>query len=280
MVRPRRVAPDDDDEGEGADDDVRPLLGVMTIVAILIATIGGLAWFFALAGATELRGWNRISIVIAFLALAWLVLTVDRLLAGHLRDRRWRAVVAVGALVVVVAGIADQTSKAIVPDRRAYAAEYHADRQYFGAIESRLPRGAAVFQLPYVPYPESGPYVNIIDYDPLRPYLNTKDLRWSYGGMRRRASDWQAVTSAEPAPQIVDDAVATGFSGILVDRNGYQDKAESLTVELAQITGDQGFAATTIGGSSSTSRARRRSTSNRRHLRSAPRRTEVLAARP
>ena len=87
-VRPRRVAPhDDDDEADGADEDVRPMLGVMTIVAILIATIGGLAWFFALAGATEVRGWNRISIVIAFLALAWLVLTVDRLLAGHLRDR-------------------------------------------------------------------------------------------------------------------------------------------------------------------------------------------------
>ena len=41
--------------------DVRPLLTVLTLVAILVATMGGLAWFFAIAGFTEMRGWNRIS---------------------------------------------------------------------------------------------------------------------------------------------------------------------------------------------------------------------------
>ena len=60
--------------------------------------------------------------------------------------------------------------------------------------------------------------------------------------MKGRDSDWQAVAATEPAAQIVQDAIATGFSGVLVDRNGYQDKAESLTAELAQLTGDPGFA--------------------------------------
>ena len=132
-----------------------------------------------------------------------------------------------------------------------------------------------------MPYPESGPYVNIIDYDPLRPYLNTKDLRWSYGGMRGHASDWQAVTSTEPAEQMVADAIATGFSGILVDRNGYQDKAESLTADLAQITGDAGFASADdrwvyFDLSAPTAQYEQSTTPAQR----AARRSEVLAARP
>ena len=237
---------DDDDGGRGRlprrGDDVRPLFGVLTIVIILVATMGGLAWFLAVAGFTELRGWNRISIVVAFLALAWLALSIDRLLAHRSYGVRGRALLALAGVVVIVFGIADQTSKQIVPDRRTYQAEFHADRAYFGAIEDRLPRGAAVFQLPYIPFPEAGPVNNIVEYDPLRPYLNTKHLRWSYGGMKGRDSDWQAVAATEPAAQVVQDAIATGFSGVLVDRNGYQDKAESLTAELAQLTGDPGFA--------------------------------------
>jgi phosphoglycerol transferase len=276
---------DDDDGGRGRlprrGDDVRPLFGVLTIVIILVATMGGLAWFLAVAGFTELRGWNRISIVVAFLALAWLALSIDRLLAHRSYGVRGRALLALAGVVVIVFGIADQTSKQIVPDRRTYQAEFHADRDYFGAIEDRLPRGAAVFQLPYIPFPEAGPVNNIVEYDPLRPYLNTKHLRWSYGGMKGRDSDWQAVAATEPTAQVVQDAIATGFSGVLVDRNGYQDKAESLTAELAQLTGDPGFASAddrwvffdlavpTAQYNQSTTPAQR-----------ASRRAEVLAARP
>ncbi len=241
LVRVARPGTPRDDRG-GTGDDVRPLFGVLTIVIILVATMGGLSWFLAVAGFTELRGWNRISIVVAFLALAWLALSVDRLLGRRSYGSGGRALLVGVGVVVIVLGIADQTSKQIVPDRRTYQAEFHADRAYFGAIEDRLPRNAAVFQLPYIPFPEAGPVQNIVEYDPLRPYLNTKHLRWSYGGMKGRDSDWQAVAATEPAAEIVQDAIATGFSGVLVDRNGYQDKAASLTTELAQITGDPGFA--------------------------------------
>ena len=229
-------------DDDNIDKDVRPLFGVLTIVIFLVATMGGLAWFFAIAGLTELRGWNRISIAISFLALAWLALSVDRLLARRAWGVRGRTVIAIVGVVVIALGIADQTSKQIVPDRRTYQAEFRADRAYFAAIEARLPRGAAVFQLPYIPYPEAGPVVNTIDYDPLRPYLNTKHLRWSYGGMKGRAADWQAVTTNEPAEQMVQDIIATGFSGVLVDRNAYQDKGEAVIADLTRITGDPGFA--------------------------------------
>ena len=222
---------------------MRPLFGVLTIVIFLVATMGGLAWFFAIAGLTELRGWNRISIAISFLALAWLALSVDRLLARRAWGVRGRTVIAIVGVVVI--------------RRWDRGSDVEADRPGPAYVPSRIPcrsrllrcdrsasphRGAAVFQLPYIPYPEAGPVVNTIDYDPLRPYLNTKHLRWSYGGMKGRAADWQAVTTNEPAEQMVQDIIATGFSGVLVDRNAYQDKGEAVIADLTRITGDPGFA--------------------------------------
>ncbi len=176
--------------------------------------MGGLAWFLAVAGFTEMRGWNRISTLVAFLALAWLVLSVDRLLASSRLAQIGRWPIAAGALVLVLVGIADQTSSAIVPDRRDVATEFAADREYFAQLEEQLPRGAAVFQLPYMPYPETPAIENMIVYDPLRPYLHTNELKWSYGGMKGRESDWQAVTGSKPTSEIVDDAIAAGFSAV------------------------------------------------------------------
>ena len=81
LVRSIRSRGSPRSDNDDVDHDVRPLFGVLTIVIFLVATTGGLAWFLAIAGFTELRGWNRISIVISFLAVVWLALSVDRLLA-------------------------------------------------------------------------------------------------------------------------------------------------------------------------------------------------------
>lgn len=47
-------------------------------------------------------------------------------------------------------------------------------------VQTELPSGASVFQLRYLPYPESPPMYEMQDYDPLRGYLHTTGLRWSY----------------------------------------------------------------------------------------------------
>jgi hypothetical protein len=237
VVRPAsgRHASDDDEE-------VRPLLSVFTLVVLLVATIGGLAWFIAIAGLQEIRGWNRSSIVVAFLVLAWLALTVDRLRSRRAWGRRGRAIAIMVAVAVIGLGIADQTGRTLMPDWRDSEAEYHADRGYFTAVERRLPTGASVFQLPYVPYPEAGTVVDILDYDPLRPYLHTQELRWSYGGMKGREADWQQRLVNQPVATLVDDVVAAGFSGLLVDTYGYADRAPVMLEELREVTGDPGFA--------------------------------------
>ena len=226
---------------EAADD--RSLFEVLAVVSILIATIGGLSWFLGLAGLEEIRNWNRMSIVVAFLALAWGALTVDRLVARVPRGRAKALLLLLP--VVVVLGVADQTSSSIVEDRDAWAAEFRADQAFFGELERQLPDGAMVFQLPVVRYPESGLIVASGDYDLMRPYLSTRDLRWSYGGIRGRESEWQQSVISKPVPEMVDDIVAAGFSGVLVDTYAYVDRAAVLNEELTAVSGSEPVASST-----------------------------------
>ena len=111
---------------------VQPL-GALTLVAILCGTVAGLNSVLAAIGFAELRAWNRISILIAFLALAGLGLGVDTLL----RRVRWRrprleAVAAVGvAGALALVALYDQTSDALIPDYPTGAASWGSDEAYF-----------------------------------------------------------------------------------------------------------------------------------------------------
>ncbi len=100
-------------------------------------------------------------------------------------------------------------------------------------IEELLGGRAAVFQLPIIPYPEAGPREDMVDYDLLKGYLHSQDLRWSYGAVRGRPrADWQRQLEGEPAPRLVRAVAAIGFDGIWIDRFGWADRAVGLEADL------------------------------------------------
>jgi hypothetical protein len=210
--------------------------GLAALVALFFAWTGGGATFIAVVE-PEIRSWNRLSIFIGFFCLLAVGLLLDRLLVA-LRPRRWGAAVAALALgAVLTIGALDQTSDAFVPPYDTLAADYRSDAQFVRAIERQLPDGAMVFQLPYVPFPEAPPVWKMYDYDELRGYLHSHDLRWSYGVVRGRAEDRNGALAAEPVPQMVQDVAAAGFAGIYVDRFGYQDAGAQLERELTAAVG-------------------------------------------
>ncbi len=51
--------------------------------------------------------------------------------------------------------------------------------KFFSQAEQQLETGAMVYQLPYLDYPETGPF----DYKHFVGYLFTDTLKWSYGGV-------------------------------------------------------------------------------------------------
>jgi phosphoglycerol transferase len=142
-----------------------------------------------------------------------------------------------GLITLLVVAIADQTSPHFVPAYQAIRTEFESDARFVKQIETSLPEGAMIFQLPYVPFPENGPVHSMNDYDLFRGYLHSSKLRWSYGAMRGREGDrWQRMVASKPVHELVDAVVLAGFSGIYIDRYGFQGDSEaSLEKELSLL---------------------------------------------
>lgn len=214
--------------------------GAAMLVALLIATMGGFSSLIGLVYA-ELRAWNRLSIFIAFFAFVAVAVALDRARPLLSRPRHGRALFAAVLAAVFLFGALDQTSDAYVPAYRETASRYWSDRAFVRQVEDRLPDDASVFELPYASFPEyiPPPPGRTVVYDLLRPYLHSRDLRWSFGAMYGRPEDWAARLSDEPLAEVVPIVSAVGFDAIYVDRLGYANDAaaDAAERELVRIVG-------------------------------------------
>jgi phosphoglycerol transferase len=217
------------------------VLAALSALAVLFGVTGGLSWTFGIAGFTEIRSWNRISIFIAFYALVAVGLALDWAVR-HTRAFPYKPVAVSGvAALLVVIGVFDQTSSAIIPDSRRNEAAWNADAVFVQRIEDTLGPDGKVFQLPYLPFPEAEldvPPYGMVDYDPLRGYLHSDELYWGYGGTRGRAADWQAQVVERATPRMLDAITAVGFDGLWIDTLGYPNHAEEIIVEVEDATGE------------------------------------------
>jgi hypothetical protein len=212
---------------------LRPL-AVLNLVAVLLATIGGFGSLFALMVTPLIRAYGRMSVVIAFLSLFAVVLHLERLAAG-----RRRLVIALASSVLAF-GFLDQVSSWAVRPYAETQAAFGRDARFVRGIETALPPGAMVFQLPYHSFPEGGnrPGARMEDYDSVRPYLHSRpsrSLRWSYPAMRGRSADgWIERTAEQEPARMVQTLSDAGFGGLMLDRYGYA--ADTRPIEGALAT--------------------------------------------
>ena len=202
-----------------------------TLLAFLIGTIGGISTVIAQLVTPQLRAWNRISIFIAF--FSFLAVAVGLGALGHRIGTQPLRRAAFGSVLaaVLVFGLYNQITYNHVPPY-ALASSYAEDRSFVREIERRLPAGAAVFQLPYVPFPESRRLVDLLENDLLRGYLHSKALRWSFGATRGRPEDWADDLAGMPTATLLDAAATAGFAGLHIDRFGYADRAAALEKQV------------------------------------------------
>ena len=215
-------------------------LGILNLAAILIAVPTGFSAVLAAAGITQIRTWQRMQIFIAFFAFAALGLAVEALLSrpwvrSRTATKPW-AIPAVAGIALVLAFL-DQVPTVIVPAYASNRAVFTGDRAFVQEIENRLDPGDAVFELPLSQFPEHDPIAGLADYDLLRPYLHSQDVRWSFASIRGRPTDWAWSLGGRPLPAFLDDIVAAGFSGLYVDRAGFLDRAVGLEREMAALVG-------------------------------------------
>lgn len=207
-----------------------------TVTALLLATTGGLGSLVARFLLPGIRAYNRISVFLAFFGLLAAVALLDRMLSRWRLARVWTIVV---WTLVLGAGLLDQISPRFAPSHAAVKTRFASDRTFIAEIERLLPRGSSVFQLPAIEFPESPPRHGMVDYDHLRAYLHSHQLRWSYGAMRGRyVAIWQQYVASQPLPTMIELLRGAGFAGIYVDRHGFEDSGTAVEQSLSAQLGE------------------------------------------
>ena len=202
------------------------------LVILAFFSTGGLNLIAGFLGLPFQRTGHRVSVVVLLVVLLLGVRLASRSLA------RWPRLSWCAALLALGLVLADQVPQPPTPQvRSARAAQVESDRAFTLAMEAALPAGAMVMQLPHYSFPESA-YPGLGPYAHLRPYLHSRELRYSFGGVRGRLPDlWfqelGQLSFADAVPRIR----RRGFQAIFLNRAGYPDRGQIILELLA----GQGF---------------------------------------
>ncbi len=235
-----------------------PIAAWQVLWIVVTFTTGGLNTILGAFGFTLFRTGSRYSVVILAIALEyaaeWLSTRTRQAEAKGEADTVRIAVLSAVAVVGLVV-LWDQVPRAPTGEQMMRIASQVASDQAFATeMESVLPAGAMVFQLPVMDFPES-PLPTISSYDHFRPYLYTRTLRYSYGSMKGRPrEDWQKVvqqkmfdgaTPDQQAQKIrfnianvnaaLDEIQKQGFMGLYINLNGFPDRGKGLLDALGEL---------------------------------------------
>ena len=206
-------------------------MGLITLIAILFGVMGGFSSLISTISnvvlgpysmLTQARSWNRIAIFIGFFAYFtafWLVQKSTAAVASRTSGGHAKSIVGWSICAAVFAfALWDQVPYKIDQQDDGH---YVSDVQFFGGLESTLPKGAKIFQLPFVAHHWSAYVLPGVYYtQQLRPYVTSQTLSYTYGGDRGSLqSEWYYAATALPPVQAATYLCSYGFAGVLLQRN-------------------------------------------------------------
>jgi len=203
-----------------------PIWYWMALCIIAFGIVGGLNYLLGSFGFVLLRATNRFSIVLMAIALFFLCEKLPKTRIG-------KPVFFLPFLMLAL-GLFDQ-----IPQRasagyvKSMLAAVDRDRNVAYQLEKELPGSAMVFQLPVKAFPETFSVHNMQDYDQFRPWLYTKNLRFSYGTVKGRGdADWQLIVESLSVPDMIKQLEQYGFAAVLVNKKAYKDGAQELDAQM------------------------------------------------
>lgn len=200
-------------------------LGILSLFIILFTTTTGLSIFISLFISPLIRAYVRMSPFLTLLSILLCILFFKRVLASYQRSVVF---VRVGILLITIISIYLQIGPVLNGWQYASFAVINdkvmRDRAYMQLVEGGLKKGAWIMQLPYMQFPEALPVYKIGTYHLFYPYLASRDLKFSFGAMKGRESDyWQSAISKLPLDYQLYLITLAGFDGLLVDKYGYKN---------------------------------------------------------
>ena len=207
-------------------------LSYLNLWALLLTVTTGIGTIIGYLISSQIRVYARISIFINIFAIFALVFLLDKLFKKY---KKQLLLFNVLLILIYIVAILDQT-KPFDPNAKGITQLYYSDKNFVKKIENGLPEKSMIFQLPYKSFPESAPINSLTDYDLFRPYIHSKDLKWSYGIIKGTSQDqWIKTISSLPANQMVEKTTLAGYGGIYIDTAGYIDEGKELESQLSII---------------------------------------------
>jgi phosphoglycerol transferase len=116
---------------------------------------------------------------------------------------------------------------------------YASDKVFINDIENNIQKSAKIFQLPFVVHHYEWPKKQLDYYtESLKPYLHSNNLQWTYGADKgSKQIQWYRTVSSLGPQEMLHQLAMTGFSGIYIDRKGFEDKGANLEKSLTELTG-------------------------------------------
>jgi phosphoglycerol transferase len=184
---------------------------------LLFCIVGGANTIFVMYISPLLRGWSRVSVFIGFCSIGVFLIIINE----YTKKIKF---VSVLIFTILILGVYDQNP---IINKESSLKKYENEKKFFDNLSSLAPNGK-IFELPYFPFPEGGVFHGWPDYSHLRGYLFTKDISWSYGGMKGREADlfYRGLGLMLPE-KLIKTLDAYGFSGIYLDRKGYASNGKA-----------------------------------------------------
>ena len=225
--------------GRKDDNELLRYYSILLISILLISTIGGFSSIFAYVVTASIRGWSRISVFISFITISYLYIIIQNYISNPSKNSTNKQLFASIIIpLVTILAVLDQTTVTSIENLNRNRSSLKMDKLFILEIEHKVKNGAAIYQLPYMPFPENPPIHKLGDYQLGIGFIHSNTLKWSYAGMKGREGDmFYRHLANEPIKKQLDVIKNLGFSGIYVDLRGYADGGKDIQTQLNALLG-------------------------------------------
>ena len=125
--------------------------------------------------------------------------------------------------IFLFVGLFDQLPRSNFSFQDPIKIRVKSDIEMGNVLKKELGKGAMVFQFPFREFPEVGPIKGMQDYEHLRPYINTKDIKFTYGNNKGRGSEnWQEKIKFDNEGNFIKLLESYGFDAIYINKKAYE----------------------------------------------------------